>query len=291
LLVRRPTRAGNSTEIIAQTKKQPDSFCRVNIANPFSQNYTADLLPSYPLPQYPNTLKAENLSVQVQKVYTGNKMNQFIMPSSDTTAFYYSPDQRYYLDDYTRFTTMEEVLREYVAMVDVRKRAGSFRLLVSNENAHSFFSQDPLILLDGVPVFDLDKLMNFDPLKMKKLDVVLRRYFLGGSYFEGILNWTTYKGDLANFELDLHATIIDYEALQLQREFYSPIYETEEQRSSHFPDFRNVLFWSPNITTVQGTQQLSFYSSDLPGKYVVVLQGITNDGKSGYTLTTFDVKK
>jgi hypothetical protein len=281
----------NSSEIIAQIKRGSDSFYRVDIINPFSQNYSEDLLPSYTLPQYPNTLKAENLSVQVQNIYAGSKINQFIIPSFDTTAFYYSPDQRYYLDDYTRFTTMEEVLREYVAMVDVRKRDKNFHLLVANENARGFFAQEPLILLDGVPVFDVNKLMSFDPLKIKKLDVVNRRYFFGGTTFTGILNWTTYNGDLANFELDPHATIIDYEALQLQREFYSPVYESEEQKSSHLPDFRNVLFWSPNIITAHGKHQLSFYSSDLPGKYVAVLQGISNDGKSGYAATMFDVKK
>lgn len=281
----------NSSEIIAQTKRLQDSFYRVDIANPFAENFSSDLLPLYSLPQYPNTLKAENISVQVQNIYTGNKRNQFIIPSFDTTAFYYFPNQRYYLDDYTRFTTMEEVLREYVALVDVRKKERSFHLPVLNENTWQFFTQDPLILLDGVPVFDINKFMNFDPLKIKKLDVVNRKYFLGGSSFEGILNWTTYNGDLANFELDPHATIIDYEALQLQREFYSPVYETEGERSSHLPDFRNVLFWSPNVTTMQGKQRVSFYSSDLPGKYLIVLQGITNDGKSGYTVTTFNVKK
>ena len=280
----------NSTEIIAQTK-QPDSFYRVDITDPFSENHTADLLLPYTLPQYPNTLKAENLSVQIQNVYAGNKVNQFMIPSFDTTAFYYSPDERYYLDDYTRFTTMEEVLREYITTIDVRKKEKSFHLAAANENTRRLFDQEPLVLLDGVPVFDIDKFMNFDPLKIKKLEVVTRRYFLGGSFFEGIANWTTYNGDLANFELDPHATIIDYEALQLKREFYSPVYETEEQRSSHFPDFRNVLFWSPNITTIQGKQQLSFYSSDLPGKYIIVLQGLTNDGKSGYSVTTFDVRK
>jgi hypothetical protein len=281
----------NSSEIITQTKRQPDSFYRVDISNPFLENYSADIFQPYSLPQYLNTLKAENLSVQVQNIYTGNKMNQFIIPFFDTTAFYYSPDQRYYLDNYTRFTTMEEVLREYVALVDVRKKEKSFHLFAADENARRFFDHDPLILLDGVPVIDIDKFMNFDPLKIKKLEVVNRRYFLGASFFEGILNWTTYGGDLANFELDPHATIIDYEALQLQREFYSPIYETEEQKLSHLPDFRNVLFWSPNITAEHGKQQLSFYSSDLPGKYVIVLQGITTEGKSGYSVTTFDVRK
>lgn len=280
-----------SSEIIAQTKTTIDSFYRVDIFNPFSENYSSYSMLPYSLPQYPNTLKSENISVQVQNVYGGNKINRFIIPSLDTTAFYYAPDQRYYLDDYTRFTTMEEVLREYVALVSVRRKDRSYHLPVLNVNTQQPFAEDPLILLDGVPVFNIDKLMEFDPLKIKKLEVVNRKYFLGASAYEGILNWTTYNGDLAGFELDPHATIIDYEALQLQREFYSPVYETEKQKSSHLPDFRNVLYWAPNVVTAQGKSQLNFYTSDLPGKYIVVLQGISSDGKSGYTTATFEVRK
>jgi hypothetical protein len=58
------------------------------------------------------------------------------------------------------------------------------------------------------------------------------------------------------------------------------------------PDFRNVLNWSPTIkTSKQGAYQTGFYCSDLPGKYAVVVQGLTQSGISGSTLTFFEVKK
>ena len=47
------------------------------------------------------------------------------MPEIDTSTFYLQPSKTYLLDDYTRFQTLEEVLREYVAMVNVtRRKAG-----------------------------------------------------------------------------------------------------------------------------------------------------------------------
>jgi hypothetical protein len=147
------------------------------------------------------------------------------------------------------------------------------------------------VLLDGVPVFDIDKLMNYDPLKIRKLDVVSRMYFLNNMFFEGVVNFTTYKGNLEGYELDPHATVIDYEGLQLQREFYAPVYDTREQAESRLPDFRNLLYWSPQIKTNNaGKQEVSFYSSDLPGKYAVVLQGLTADGKAGSQQIQFEVK-
>jgi hypothetical protein len=51
-----------------------------------------------------------------------------------------------------------------------------------------------------------------------------------------------------------------------------------------------VLYWAPQITTgSDGKSQLSFYSSDLKGKFAVVVQGITANGLPGKTVTQFEV--
>ncbi len=60
---------------------------------------------------------SHNVALQVQNQYLGNRLNEFRNPDIDTLPFYVKPDVSYLLDDYVRFTTMEEVLREYVAPV------------------------------------------------------------------------------------------------------------------------------------------------------------------------------
>ncbi|MFD2569973.1 hypothetical protein ACFSUS_04965 [Spirosoma soli] len=72
-------------------------------------------------------------------------------------------------------------------------------LRVCNVPYKEIFTDNPLILLDGVPVYNTDRLMAFRPLKIKALDVVARRYFLGYSLLPGIISFKTYKGDLAGF--------------------------------------------------------------------------------------------
>jgi hypothetical protein len=42
---------------------------------------------------------------------------------------------------------------------------------------------------------------------------------------------------------------------------------------------------------VQGKNQISFYSSDLPGRYALVVQGLTNNGEPGEVVLFFNVKK
>jgi hypothetical protein len=76
-----------------------------------------------------------------------------------------------------------------------------------------------------------------------------------------------------------------------KREFYAPSYATDEQAASHLPDFRNVLYWAPQLpTNGQGRGALSFYASDLPGKYVVVVEGLAEDGRAGTGIASFEVE-
>ena len=281
-----------SQEIIVQTNTQEDSLYRVEIENPFLEKYTGTPLPPFSLSRDWSSLLTDNsVAAQVVNNYYGARLKQLHFPAVDTSLFYYKADNTYLLDDYTRFTTMEEVLREYVVLMLVQKRHGHFHLPVYDMSNAVSFEEDPLILLDGVPVFDIDRLMAMDPLKIRRLDMVHRKFFYGNSRFDGIMNWTTYKGDLGGYTLDPRATVVDYEGLELEREFYSPSYEEGQAPEGHLPDFRNVLYWSP-AAPVQGQANgsLSFYSSDIPGKYVVVVEGLAPDGSAGSSMTTFEVR-
>jgi hypothetical protein len=279
-------------EIILQTSPK-DSMYRIEVANPFAEGFTTDSVPAIQLSKSDSDLLAEKSeNMEVLNRYAGQRLKNLHVPTGfDTTAFYYIADKSYRLDDYTRFTTMEEVMREYVVLMLVKFRDGHWHLPLFELPYNQFFESDPLILLDGVPVFNIDSLMVLDPLKLRKLETLHRKVFMGGTYFPGIMNWTSYKGDLGGYILDPRSTVVDYEGLALQREFYSPGYATQEQFDSHLPDFRNVLYWSPAVP-MNGTGKggLSFYSSDLPGKYFVVVEGIAADGTAGTGVASFEVK-
>lgn len=210
----------------------------------------------------------------------------------DSSAFYGVGDQVYYLDNYTRFPVLEEVMREYVPGVLVRKRRDGFHFIVLDATKRGVLDGDPLILLDGVPVLNLNTFMKFDPLKIRKLEVVMRNYIIGPVRAPGIVSFTTYTGDLAGYEIKPPAVVMDYQGLQVNREFYSPSYDNAKARNNRMPDQRTLLHWKPYVTTTaEGRQTIEFYTSDIPGHYQVVLEGITSSGKAGSASTTFEVRR
>jgi hypothetical protein len=62
------------------------------------------------------------------------------------------------------------------------------------------------------------------------------------------------------------------------RQFYAPNYEENPELEKE--DYRNTLFWAPFVNTDStGVAQVSFFNSDEPGNWQVVVEGITADGK------------
>jgi len=276
-------------EIVLQTDAT-DSIYKIELVDPFSDKISPAGLPAFELNKnMKNIISDYNLSMQIQNSFVGEKLKQFDAPAVDSNGFFGDPDIQYLLDNYTRYSTMEEVLREYVYEVLVRRQKDNFHLIVSDVD-NKIFLDDPLTLINGIPVFDPNKVIKYDPLKVKKIDIVKRKYFYGPSIFNGIVNFVTYQADPSILS-DLKPVVVEYEGLQYEREFYSPVYETQDQISSRLPDFRNVLYWSPGVhTDLQGKAEISFFSSDLKGKYIVVLQGINDGGRVGKGSVLFEVK-
>lgn len=279
-------------ELIMQSNLQKDSTYHFQIFSPFAEKHAANSRPGTLnlTERLQQELTQRHVGLQVPYTYHPDKLNAFFAPGIDSTAFYGKADQTYLLDDYIRFKVMEEVMREYVPGVQVRLRQGKFHFMVFDTPHSSIFNSNPLVLLDGVPVFSIDKIMAFDPLKVKKLEVFTKQYFLGPHSYPGLVSYTTYQGDLGGFQLNPRALLVEYEGLQLQRQFYAPTYETEQQKLSRLPDFRNLLHWQPTVVTgADGKAALSFYTSDQAGTYVMVVQGLSNTGLAGSEIISFEV--
>ena len=279
-------------EIIVQTNSQTDSNDRIDLASSFSDRFAPLHVPdSLISKKAASQLLYRSINVQAENAYrSGVKHHLLSSLDNDTTGFYGEAELQYNLDEYTRFITMDEVIREFVQDVRVRRQSGKAYFRVRDALFNVFFEDDPLLLVDGVPVFNGEKMISINPLRIEKIDVVSHRYHLGPSLTDGLVSFKSYDGDLGGYQLDPSAVVIQLNGLEQHREFYTPVYETPAQIQSSIPDLRNQLLWSPEINTgAAGKKQLPLYTSDLTGNFALVVQGITKDGLAGYSVLTFTV--
>lgn len=277
-------------EIVVQTNWAQDTTYHIAISNAFSEEYDQTILPPlYMADGMKNLLTGRYIDMQVQNIFSAKQI-KFDAAPKEAPEFYGEPSYNYKLDDYTRFPKMEDVIHEYVRLVRMTRQDGRTGFeMISDKKV---LPGQPLAMLDSRPIFDAARVLNIDPLKVKALDVVTNNYVYGPATFNGILNFSSYNGASINTELDPRAMVLDFDGLQLERKFYSPVYGSETLRSSTVPDFRSTLYWNPSIVTEDnGNTRLNFYTGDRAGKYIGIIEGIAPGGETGYKYFYFEVKK
>jgi hypothetical protein len=73
------------------------------------------------------------------------------------------------------------------------------------------------------------------------------------------------------------------------RQYYSPKY-TPANLQEKLTVLKTLLYWNSDVITKNGTADLGFFSSDISGKFYVVVEGIANDGKICLGSSTFEIK-
>lgn len=73
--------------------------------------------------------------------------------------------------------------------------------------------------------------------------------------------------------------------------FYTPDYE-QHPEEKNLADYRNTLIWNPSvITNEKGEASISFYCSDITGKFIASFEGIDSGGRLGQAKLFFSVKE
>ena len=151
-------------------------------------------------------------------------------------------DHTFLLDDYTRFETVETVIREYVPSVFVRNQEKKKVFRLVNEAVKSVFETNPLILVDAMPVFDSDLLSGFNPKFISRLDVLNREFYLNDRTYPGVLSFSSYENNFGLYPLAPASRFFDYPGLQPKIEMDKSQFAAQGT-GGEFPDFRTVIFW------------------------------------------------
>ncbi|MCG8309313.1 MAG: hypothetical protein MI975_18105 [Cytophagales bacterium] len=271
-----------SNEIIVQNNYTKDTMYTIDLDSPFSREYLDIDLPALKIDEeMKDWIVQQSENMQIELAYLKYKPKLPSLSQIDSASFFYEPDSRYFLDDYTRFIVMEEVMREYVTGVYVRKNSKGFQFMTLDQDRNILFEENPLMLLDAVPVFDANEILALDPLKVEKIETIKSRFHYGFLDCRGIVSYTTYKGDLGGYMLNKNALVFPYDGMQPRKQYQYPEYPTASDSESKIPDFRNTLYWVPElILSDQKSSIVEFYCSDYASEYEIRIEGIDRYGKS-----------
>ena len=129
----------------------------------------------------------------------------------DETVFGIKPDLSYNLDEYRQFLTIREVLLEYVSCVTNRKVNGVSKLFVRRELEQYKTFMPTLVLIDGMPVFDVERLLNYDARRIHYINIYGDQYTFGNGVYNGILSFVTRSGRLTNYPIERNMQYLVYD--------------------------------------------------------------------------------
>ena len=185
----------------------------------------------------------------------------------------------YNLDDYTRFQNLEEVLREYVDFVRVRRSGGVEEIKVLWESQTKC-----LALLDGIPVSDHSVILGIDQHLIKQIVVYPKRYMLNHFMFDGVVNFITYKGDMAGVRLPRNVSIVEFDGVSWPQAFLGMKAASEKG----YPNFLSTIYWNPIVEIpANGEFEFKCVLPQYEGKFKVVIEGLTEKGREVYSSHIF----
>ena len=129
----------------------------------------------------------------------------------DDSVFGTKPYLSYNLDEYRQFFTVREVLIEYVNCVSNRKVNGVAQLVVRKDSDPYDTSWPTLVLIDGMPVNDIERLLNYDARRVHYINIYSGQYTFGKGIYNGILSFVTRSGRLTNYPTETNSQYLVYQ--------------------------------------------------------------------------------
>ena len=121
------------------------------------------------------------------------------------------PEPTYNLDEYRQFLTIREVLIEYVNCVKKTKIDGVTKMVVRNPQDYYVTSWPAMVLIDGMPVIDIERLLNYDARRIHYINIYGDQYTFGNGVYNGILSFITRSGRLTNYPTEPNVQYLVYE--------------------------------------------------------------------------------
>jgi len=194
------------------------------------------------------------------------------------------------LADYIVFPTMDDLLKEVVTFVQLKRKndEATVRLFYRYEKSVIFYKHDPLYIIDGVMTSDTDYFLGLKPenlLTIKAINNPNKLAQLGPLGHAGVIFVESKSGNLGD---KLRSKLFIITGLSKPMEFSDEKWIKEIPLS--IPDLRATLYWMPLTKFAGSSFEATFNSSDDIGKMSIKVIGFTPNGNEIFTESHFEVE-
>lgn len=177
-----------------------------------------------------------------------------------------------------------EIARELLSGVKFRNYNNEPSLQVLNSSTHNYFEDKPLILIDGIPVQDLNIIKGMGSADIDRVDILQNERYYGDLRFPGVVAIYTAKADYSMLPESSQLARLKLETIQLQSKLAEP-----SVTEPNIPDLRQLLYWDPTARPSQNIT-VKCRTSAIEGQFKIVVRGKLKDGTILFSEQHFEVK-
>ena len=235
-------------EMVCEIEDNDLARCHIELISPFVSPKLKGIPALRMAPSIKEDLQRRGLSVQLCRSFSADTLAS-LMPIRENPLIPSYDAIEYKLDDYKRFPVMRELFIEFINEIKVRKVDGKEQLKVKThleERVSLFDKNNSLIMVDGIPVFDHSQVIEYDPLLVESVVVYPYKYYTGWRSFCGMANFVTYKKNLPGIKFNDGVRVVQFKGCSYPMAF------TCQEIGEDFPDYRELLYWHPQIKLPAG---------------------------------------
>lgn len=236
--------------------------------------------------EFKNNIKRNIDAVTLQKIFAQEKLRFSAAPLKKRAPYPYYGKPNQIIDPqlFIDLPNFNEISKELLPGVKFRNYNNEPSLQVLNAPNRIFFSEKPLILMDGIPIRDLNVIKGMGTADIDRVDICQSERFYGDLRFAGVVAIYTTKADYSNLPESDQLIRLKLETIQ------TPATLTEPQiTESNIPDLRQLIYWNPS-TEPQAMLSVKCKTSTVLGQYRLVLRGRLKDGTLFFKDKPFEVK-
>ncbi len=265
----------NNSDIVISVKDTTNDYI-INLEDEFIAEYIKIVKEIYiPEKSLDNYIQRKMINVQVIDAYSDYISKNENAYNLNEVNFYGNPDISYLFSDYIKLPNVDEFIFEIVRGVLVVRRNKKRYIKIISANTQNIIGDNPLIIIDGVPVYDYNEVLNLKPENLKTISAVWEKYFYQDQMYDGILDIVSKEEKFSKLKIPKNAN--QYEIKGAQRNIIYP-----EILNDRIPDYRDAQYWNGSLTTdIDGNASVSFSAGDAIGTYIIKCFGYSENGIFG----------